>query len=179
MYRRLVTSVRSLPCSLFIDVIEFLIDTSTITTLRQISPQASTLPIYVQDAFDLQQFSDFVAARTDFVVEDHHSYFVFSQPEDTNYAAQDTAEVQTSIYSQLATASNAQRGNIIVGEWSCALTPMSLANSTDQLTVRQLFCEGQQQTYANTTAGWSFWSTYLDQDYLLLIQLISFRQVIT
>lgn len=59
----------------------------------------------------------------------------------------------------MAAAASNQRGNLIIGEWSCALTPDSLANTSDPLTARRLFCESQEQVYTNTTAGWGFWST--------------------
>ena len=136
-------------------------DTRAITTMRQVSPEAVSLPIYIHDAFNLNQFSDFVAKRTDFVVEDHHSYFVFTAQDAARNASQDTVEVQSDVSSELATASQNQRGNLIVGEWSCAMEPSSLNNYTNPLAIRQQFCQGQEQVYANTTAGWHFWSEML------------------
>jgi len=46
---------------------------------------------------------------------------------------------------------------MIIGEWSCALTPQSLANEGDAAQVQKEFCEQQMSVYANTTAGWTFW----------------------
>lgn len=49
-----------------------------INTLRKVSPEASRFPFYIHDGFNLQRFADFVGGRKDFVVQDHHSYFVFT-----------------------------------------------------------------------------------------------------
>jgi glucan 1,3-beta-glucosidase len=46
----------------------------------------------------------------------------------------------------------------VVDEWSCALTPQSLANEPDEAAARQDFCTAQMEVYSTTTAGWSFWA---------------------
>lgn len=120
-------------------------------------------PFYIHDGFNLNQYSSFVSKRNDFVVEDHHSYFVFSDPEMSQDAKQDTAEVEGSIADQLANAEESERRNLIVGEWSCALVSDALKDQPDEMLARQQFCEGQQQVYTNTTAGWMFWS-YTKED---------------
>lgn len=48
-----------------------------LTTLRQVSPEAAAFPFYIHDAFDMPRFADYISTRKDFVVLDHHSYFVF------------------------------------------------------------------------------------------------------
>ncbi|TDL27386.1 glycoside hydrolase [Rickenella mellea] len=137
--------------------------TEAITTLRQVSPEAARFPLYIHDGFDLQRFSDFVASRSDFVVEDHHAYFVFTSSDDSEPASQHTNDIATSISDDLANAAQKQRRNLIIGEWSCALTNDSLASTPDPLAARQQFCQGQEQVYSNHTAGWSFWS-YLTEN---------------
>ena len=133
-------------------------DTRALDAMRQASPEAANLPLYIHDGFNLQQFSNFIASRKDFVVEDHHSYFVFDANDTANSAAVDTKEVDTSVFDQLKTASKQERRNLVVGEWSCALSQQSLAGQKDSQASRKEFCTGQEIAYANSTAGSFFWS---------------------
>jgi len=126
--------------------------------MRQVSPAATSFPLYLHDGFDLDQFSGYVANRTDFVVVDHHSYFVFTPSDDAEPATQHTADVEGSISGSIAAASTQAHRNLVIDEWSCALTPESLANETDPNEARKAFCTGQMDVYANTTAGWGFWA---------------------
>ncbi|KAL1749229.1 glycoside hydrolase superfamily [Schizophyllum fasciatum] len=126
-----------------------------IETLRQISP---TFPLYIHDGFDLELFSDYIAKRTDFVVQDNHSYFVFSPQDAAEPASQHTNDVQTGVAERFARASNQERRNLIIGEWSCALTPDSLSPEQDQEAARKDFCSHQADVYTNSTAGWAFWA---------------------
>lgn len=126
--------------------------------MRQASPEAANLPMYIHDGFNLQQFSEFIASREDFVVEDHHSYFVFNANDTENSVTADTKEVDTSVFDQLKSASKRERRNLVVGEWSCALSQNSLAGQKDPQGSRKEFCTGQQVSYANSTAGSFFWS---------------------
>lgn len=129
--------------------------------MRQVSQAASAFPIYLHDGFDLERFSDFIANRLDFVVQDHHSYFVFTPSDDEEPAAEHTSDIESAIASSLAKASAQQRRNLVVDEWSCALTAESLAHESDPNGARRDFCTGQMRVYANATAGWAFWGTYL------------------
>lgn len=130
--------------------------------MRQVSPAAANLPLYIHDAFNLAQYSAYVSNRTDFIVEDHHSYFVFDSTDESQTAQQDIQDVDTNVAQQLKNASHTGRGNVIIGEWSCALVPASLGHVKNQLVARQQFCQGQEQVYTNTTAGWHFWSYMLE-----------------
>ncbi|KAI0062333.1 glycoside hydrolase [Artomyces pyxidatus] len=132
--------------------------TRAIEALRQTSPEASSFPLYLHDGFDLNRFSNFIAARTDFVVQDYHSYFVFTPSDDSESAHDHTADIKGFIANSLTNASKNQRRNLVVDEWSCALTPKSIANEPDQEGSRTKFCTGQMGVYTNATAGWSFWS---------------------
>ncbi|KAJ7098034.1 glycoside hydrolase superfamily [Mycena belliarum] len=140
------------------NVIAFVIDTRAVSAMRQVSSAAEAFPIYVHDGFNLEEFSDFIAGRTDFIVQDHHSYFVFTPQDESKPASQHTKEIETSMSASLATASVHQRGNLVVDEWSCALTPQSLSNEPDEAVARQNFCTTQMEVYSTTTAGWSFWT---------------------
>ncbi|KAJ7710029.1 glycoside hydrolase [Mycena rosella] len=132
--------------------------TRAIFTMRQVSTAAEAFPIYIHDGFDLMRFSHFIANRTDFVVQDHHSYFVFTPLDESKPASQHTKEIETSLSASLATASANQRGNLVIDEWSCALTPKSLSSEPDEAVARQDFCTAQMEVYSTTTAGWSFWA---------------------
>lgn len=125
--------------------------------MRQVSPAAASFPLYIHDGFDLEQYASYVANRTDFVVVDHHSYFVFTPSDDAEPASQHTADVEGYISTSIATASTQARRNLVIDEWSCALTPQSLANESDPNQSRRDFCTGQMDMYANTSAGWGFW----------------------
>ena len=98
-----------------------------------------------------------MANRTDFVVQDHHSYFVFTPQDNAEPASQHTLDVNSSIADTLQTASSRQRRNLVIDEFSCALTGDSLKDEADPDQARMEFCTGQAEVYANTTAGWSFW----------------------
>lgn len=137
--------------------------TRAITTMRQTSTEAESLPLYIHDAFDLVHFADYIASRKDFVVADKHSYFVFGSNDTSMTAVQESHEVKHSVSEQLASASRTAHRNLVIGEWSCALVPASLANETNPMLARQQFCQGQEQIYSNLTAGWHFWS-YMKDD---------------
>ncbi|EIW60057.1 glycoside hydrolase [Trametes versicolor FP-101664 SS1] len=132
--------------------------TQAISTMRQVSSAAAALPLYIHDGFNLEQYSQFVADRSDFVVQDHHSYFVFTPQDNAESASGHTKDIQSSISGSLAAASDRQRRNLVVDEFSCALTEQSLSSEADPNQARRAFCEGQLQIYQNETAGWSFWA---------------------
>lgn len=125
--------------------------------MRAAAQGAANFPLYLHDGFDLDRFSKFVADRTDFVVQDHHSYFVFTPSDQSEGASGHTADVKGPISSSLVNASNGQHRNLVVDEWSCALTTQSLQNEGDPDQAQRNFCTGQMEVYANATAGWSFW----------------------
>lgn len=122
--------------------------------MRQVS---QTLPLYLHDGFNLDYFSNFVAGRTDFVVLDHHSYFVFTDGDRMTRASQHIANVRNGIAQSLSQASNRQHRNLVIDEWSCSLDPGSLQNEDDVEQVRKDFCTAQLDVYTNTSAGWGFW----------------------
>ena len=130
--------------------------------MRGASPYAKTLPLYMHDGFDLNRFSDFVAGRPDFVVQDHHSYFVFTDSDRMEKASQHTADVRGGIAEAFSQVSDKQHRNLVIDEWSCALDWKSLQNepSDDVEQDRNDFCMAQLDVYTNTTAGWGFWCKF-------------------
>jgi len=135
---------------------------NAITKLRQVAPEAASFPFYIHDGFDLGRFADYISTRNDFVVVDHHSYFVFGDANDQKRPAQDLVTslqpAKGSLSEQLLGAAAEGRRNMVVDEWSCALSEAALQGSTDPVGARQKFCTGQMESYTNATAGWSFWS---------------------
>nr|XP_019010440.1 uncharacterized protein I206_04909 [Kwoniella pini CBS 10737]OCF49221.1 hypothetical protein I206_04909 [Kwoniella pini CBS 10737] len=130
--------------------------------LRQVSPEAAVFPFYLNDAFDMSRFADYISTRKDFVVLDHHSYFVFG---DANSQATPASQLvaslqpgQGSLSNQMVGAATEGRRNIVIDEFSCALSTQALSNSQDQAGDRRQFCTGQMESYTNATAGYSFWS---------------------
>ncbi|KAI0053996.1 glycoside hydrolase family 5 protein [Auriscalpium vulgare] len=137
--------------------------TRAITAMRQSSSEASSFPLYLHDGFDLNRFSEFIAARTDFVVQDYHSYYVFTPSDDAESAHGHTADIEGSIAGSLAKASKAERRNLVIDEWSCALTSESLSQESDPEESRRQFCTGQMDVYTNVSAGWAFWAYKKEQ----------------
>ncbi|KAI0341792.1 glycoside hydrolase [Trametopsis cervina] len=132
--------------------------TQAISAMRTIYPNATNFPLYLHDGFDLERFSSFVSQRSDFVVQDHHSYFVYTPQDSSEPASQHTSDVEGDISGALQMASNRQRRNLVIDEFSCALTYDSLKGEDDQDEARRQFCTGQMEVYANATAGWAFWA---------------------
>ncbi|CAL1704947.1 unnamed protein product [Somion occarium] len=147
--------------------------TQAITTMRAVSEDAKNLPLYLHDGFNLNRFSKYVASRKDFVVQDHHSYFVFGKNDKSASASQHTSDVKSKVSGSLATTSNKQRRNLVVDEWSCALTPASSQQENNQAQAQKKFCSTQLATYSGTAAGWSFWGMFLAHDNFFFISLIS------
>ncbi|KII88646.1 glycoside hydrolase family 5 protein [Plicaturopsis crispa FD-325 SS-3] len=132
--------------------------TQAIAAMRSASPEAASFPLYIHDGFDLQLFSDYVANHTDFIVQDNHSYFVYTASDVAESGDQHSGDVHGSVASALQKASDNEHRNIVVDEWSCALAPQSLSKEADPNASRKDFCTGQMEVYTNTTAGWGFWS---------------------
>jgi len=84
---------------------------------------------------------------------------VFSPSDNKEPATEHTGDIKGTIAGSLAKASSQQRRNLVVDEWSCALSADSLAQESDPDAARKEFCIGQMSVYANNTAGWGFWCT--------------------
>ncbi|EIN07450.1 glycoside hydrolase, partial [Punctularia strigosozonata HHB-11173 SS5] len=134
-----------------------------IAAMRATLPEACNLPLYIHDAFNLGKYSGYVAQHNDFVVLDHHSYFVYTPRDASESAHKHTSDIEMYTAADLSHASATTKGRLVVDEFSCALTQQSLAKEADQDGARRAFCSGQDQVYLNSTAGWAFWS-YMKED---------------
>lgn len=131
---------------------------STMDAMRQSSPYAKSLPLYFHDAFNMAKGAKFVSQRADFVVQDNHSYFVYTSSDTSMSAAAHTSQIEGSLQTKFAKQSTIGRRNMIIGEWSCALAPSSLSGSSNPDAAEATYCAAQMNMYANTTAGYSYWS---------------------
>lgn len=115
-------------------------------------------PLYIHDGFDLDRFIAYVSAQTpEFIVQDHHSYFVYTPQDNIEPARNHTDDVLTTVAAQLGSSNNSVPHNLIIGEWSCALTPDSLKDETYPQQARRAFGLAQEDVYSRTTPGNSFW----------------------
>jgi aryl-phospho-beta-D-glucosidase BglC (GH1 family) len=136
--------------------------TKTMNAMRKASAAAATVPLYFHDAFNLNKGAAFVAKRQDFIVQDHHAYYVYT-PADTSLSAKGhTKAISGAINANMNAQSKIARRNLIIGEWSCALNPNSLSKSTDRDGDQKRFCQAQADVYSTATAGWTFWSWKLE-----------------
>lgn len=94
-------------------------------------------------------------------MQDHHSYFVFSPSNEQESGTQLTVDVDGAIADSLLDVAAKQRRNLVIDEWSCALTPSSLGKEKNVHDVQKKFCQEQIKVYRNATAGWAFWCKYL------------------
>lgn len=139
------------------------IDTRAINAMinaTQTTCSDQSFPLYIHDAFDFDRFANFVSGQIPrFIVQDHHSYFVYT-PEDNAEAAHDhTQDVRTKVETQLTSPNDISIHNLIIGEWSCALTPDSLSNEIHPQEAQRDFGMAQYDVYRNTTPGNHFWCT--------------------
>lgn len=126
------------------------------------NPQAKTLPIFFHDGFSLSQGASFVQSRSDFVVQDNHMYYVYSDSDKGTTAAGHTSRIEGSVASSLQSSGAKARNNLIVGEWSCALASSSLSGARNAHSSQQTFCNAQASVYMTNAGGWGFWSWRLE-----------------
>ena len=129
--------------------------------MREVSEEAASFPLYIHDGFNLNHYSDYISNRTDFVVEDHHSYFVFIAEDMSEPASQHIDDIRGKIAQSYSAASSKERRNLVIDEWSAALTNDSLGFEIDPVQARRDFCSAQIDVYTNTSAGWGFWCKML------------------
>ncbi len=126
--------------------------------MRASSPYAKTVPLYFHDAFVLEKGASFVSKRSDFIISDHHSYYVYTPSDQALSAQGHISKLDGSIFNQFAQQSSVARRNLIVGEWSCALAWSSIQNSKNPNKDQMEFCQTQQDIWQTTGSGWTFWS---------------------
>ncbi|KAJ1033383.1 hypothetical protein NDA13_001375 [Ustilago tritici] len=126
--------------------------------MRAASPYAKTIPLYFHDAFVLEKGAAFVSKRQDFVISDHHAYYVYTPSDQALSAQGHISKLDSSISNQFEQQSSIARRNLIVGEWSCALAWSSIQNSKSPVQNQTEFCQTQQDIWQSKGSGWTFWS---------------------
>lgn len=128
------------------------------------------LPIYISDAWNLEHWSTWLSRRSkdEFVVIDHHYYHCFT-PADHSRNVRDHVRDLMGDEKQLENCSlelNAGEGNIVVGEWSCALNPTSKDgfSQTELRAEMKRFGRSQAQIYGGAYSGGFWFWTYKFQD---------------
>ncbi|KAG8805200.1 Glucan 1,3-beta-glucosidase 3, partial [Serendipita sp. 401] len=120
-----------------------------------------SFPFYIHDAFNLQRGADLIRSRgAEWNVLDHHSYYVFTAYDSSRSASAHTADLGPTgvVGSELRDVGQSLNGNLITGEWSCALSEDSLKMESDPISARRQFCEVQEQAYQKSGSGSFFWS---------------------
>ncbi|WFD34571.1 hypothetical protein MCUN1_001412 [Malassezia cuniculi] len=135
---------------------------NTMDAMRKVNSHAESLPLYFHDAFMTEKGAAFAGNRTDFVVQDMHSYFVFTNSDRSTSAQKHTTNIEGSYQKSLQKLAKTARGNFIIGEWSCALNPQSLTSSSDKTKSTAEFCQAQVESYGKAAAGYFFWSWKMD-----------------
>ena len=130
----------------------------TMDAMRKAQTKSRDMPLYFHDAFSPSQGAEFVSKRDDFVVQDTHSYFVYTQQDRDMSASKHTSHIEGQVQKSMSDLADKARGNMVVGEWSCALNPNSLRNSNNKRAATSDYCRAQTSTYLNATAGVMFWS---------------------
>ena len=134
----------------------------TMDAMRKVNKYAEDLPLYFHDAFDPSQGAKFAGQRKDFVVQDTHSYFVFTDNDKNMPASKHTSQIKGPLLSQMNNTASQARGNLVVGEWSCALNERSLQSSDNKQQATAQFCQAQTDTYLESTAGMIYWSWQME-----------------
>jgi glucan 1,3-beta-glucosidase len=73
-------------------------------------------------------------------------------------ASTHTSNVNGPIAGELKSSAKRLNDNLVIGEWSCALTSDSLKAESNPEGAKSAFCRTQMDVYSREGGGWSFWS---------------------
>jgi glucan 1,3-beta-glucosidase len=128
-------------------------------TLNKLREKCSDIPLYIHDAWNTDQYTEFVKGRNDFVAVDHHLYRCFTS-EDQKHSGDEHANILLqSTLPYFRSLSDKARGNLVVAEYSAALNPASLGSdqASEQDRQRRVFAKAQLELYEQCCAGTWFW----------------------
>jgi len=141
---------------------------STITSVRgalsdraERGPPPDDFPIFIDSAWDPNWYSQIVGKRDDFVVMDHHLYRCFTDQDKRLSGEQQAADIRGRTKDELKKYHANAHGNLIIGEWSAALSPEGMphgANAGEQDRQRRVFVQAQREVYNENCAGHFFWT---------------------
>ena len=76
-------------------------------------------------------------------------------------ASEHISNINGPIAEELKGSATRLNDNLVIGEWSCALTSDSLKAESDPQGAQSTFCQRQMDVYSRAGGGWSFWSESL------------------
>ncbi|KAF7791719.1 hypothetical protein EIP86_002743 [Pleurotus ostreatoroseus] len=134
-----------------------------IRRLRQVSP----MPVYISDSWATDQYAGYIHAHSTeipFTVLDHHLYRCFTQ-EDIHtpvnqhaYQLTDPNAGTPQMFARVAQKLQEAGSDLIIGEWSGALNPGSLAGVGDETSARRQYVGAQLALFDKFCAGYFFWT---------------------
>ena len=127
-------------------------------------PRIVSIPLYVGDSWDLNYYSEQFGGNSrcspsNFLVVDHHLYRCFT-PGDVLKSAKDHASLAKrggGTHSWMSGMAQRANGNVIIGEWSCALHHTSF-RSGDKRAQQADWGHSQLQMFNELCAGSFFWT---------------------
>ncbi|KZT25264.1 glycoside hydrolase family 5 protein, partial [Neolentinus lepideus HHB14362 ss-1] len=139
-------------------------------TIPAIRDAAPSMPVYISDCWRTDDYAGFIAAlaksppKLDFVVLDHHLYRCFtggdvSTPVEQHAKALKDASAGT--FARVSQNLQFAGGAMIVGEWSGALNPGSLAHLSGgaaEMKARRAYLKAEVDLFERYCAGWFFWT---------------------
>lgn len=128
-------------------------------SLKTLRSSSADLPLYIHDAWNTDQYADFIKSRDDFIVLDHHLYRCFT-PQDQKHSGDEHAAIlNQNTLSHFRNLSNKARGNLVVAEYSAALNPASLRSNEpgEQDRQRRVFAKAQLDLFEQCCGGSWFW----------------------
>lgn len=142
--------------------------TRALKALAVVLRDEDAFPIYLSDAWRLEGYAEFLREQRDAchfpLVLDAHFYYCH----DPSLASRSAAEITLDVQSMGAalrgqTWSNYDhRIDVVVGEWSAALKPESLALSAAQGVATSAalapFAAAQLEAYTTSCSGWFYWT---------------------
>ena len=87
-------------------------------------------------------------------------------------ASEHITNINGPIGDELKSSGKRLNDNLVIDEWSCALTSDSLQAESDPQGAQSTFCRTQMDVYSQVGGGWSFWSKSLLQRYFVLCSFV-------
>lgn len=117
------------------------------------------IPLYIADAWHVDQYAAWAGQRADFTIVDTHYYRCFTEEDRAKWGDQHAEELKGWGVQQFRGLSGQSRGNLIVGEFSAALGghPPGV-NDGEKDRQRRAFVRAELDAFEETCGGWFFWT---------------------
>lgn len=116
------------------------------------------VPLYIGDNWNMAYWTSWAGQRSEFCVVDHHYYYCFTQNDLALSPRQHIDRLKNS--NELAKCSQKARGNIVIGEWSLAMSAESKqrARPNERESAQRDFGHSQLDKYTVNSGGSFFWT---------------------